>query len=82
MTGSGMEFQRAGDLLAQARQLRDALAEGKPIDPHLAEHTSAVLSDLIEMAASLLAERQAYESRLHRSPARGVFTTELDANPQ
>jgi hypothetical protein len=29
---------------------------------------------LIELTESLLAERETYELRLHRSPARGVFS--------
>jgi hypothetical protein len=80
MTGSGVEFQRAGELLALARRLREALGEGRAIDPGFAEHTSAVVSELIELTESLLAERKAYESRLHRSPARDVFTSELGAD--
>ena len=80
MAGPGMEFQRAGEVLGLARQVREALGDGRPIDPKLVEDTSAVLSELIELAESLLAEREAYESRLHRSPARGVLASELGEN--
>ena len=80
MTGSGMEFQRAGEVLSLARQVRDALSSGPQVDPAFAEHTSAVLSELIEIAEGLLAERQAYESRLHRSPPRAVVTSEFGEN--
>lgn len=81
MTGSGTELQRAGEVLGQARQVRDALGAGQQADPSFGEHATSVISELIEITESLLAERQAYESRLHRSPVRGVVTSEFGENP-
>ena len=73
MSGREVEFERAGEIIAQARDLRLQLGD-KLTDPAFAEQASAIFAELIDLTEALLTERQAYESRLHRSPARPVLS--------
>lgn len=66
MADTGMELEHARQVLMEARRVRQAAA-GDVLDGDAALPLFKSLSDLIDVAESLLSQRQEMESRLHRS---------------
>lgn len=68
MIGSGMELEQIRRAIADARRARDAAACCGPADSHTVPSVLKSLSELIDVAELLLADRMKMESRLHRTP--------------
>lgn len=70
MTGPETEAAYVRQVLAEARQVRDALGAGRePPDPKLLPLLLTKFSQLIDVTESMLSERERFESRLQRSHA-------------